>query len=541
MNTRKKFLLFDCFCAILICFPVLLSPHSRMLGSEKVDVWNHSWGGFWWAHSLSNGNLPWKTDLLVWPNGGVLWFIDPILAFLSTPFALFSTSLGYNITCFLYVMFASWCIRFFARSLGAFTAGEILASGAFACSGWMISELHNGISEACNIGPAALALGWCTYARLRNEYREWIYTGLSLALCFLASPYLGLGTSLVVAIYSLPYLKKAWLGAVVGIFLSLPSVLTMRNQLEHADAIIKKPEGMNEFLALHNAVDPRTFIAPLGFQSRDLSHEGFVHTLYLGLVALPLALFFLRKRPLLLIALLASLLGSLGPFLYLGDSWLIINNHKIGLPWYYVQQLIPTLAITHPLRIGVPALAIVAACAGAALRENRLYSLQYYIIGAVFLDNLLLCGAPWPLHTADATIPAIYEEIAQDQRSIAVLDLPTDSGSTMETSRYLYWQSSHHKPIPYGPDVRASTSSLLQYHSFRYLASLCTRRKDEQLALGLRNAKEIPPTDLINANIGWIVLHKNIDPKATKELLPFLTRTLGEGVEIGDSVRWRLE
>jgi len=538
---QKQNTAFDLFCAFLICFPVFLSPHTKLLGSPKVDVWNHSWGGFWWANSLQNGEVPWSTTLLAWPGGGVLWFIDPILAFISTPFAFVSTALGYNITCFLYVFFASWSIRFFARVLGAPRGGEFLAAGAFACSGWMISELHNGITEACNIGPTALALGCCVRATQTQRVKHWVYTGLSLALCFIASPYLGLGTSIAITIISISSWQKAWIGAIVGLLGSLPTVLTMRSQLEHTAAIIKKPPGMNEMLALHNAVDPRTFIAPFGFQSRDLTHEGFLHTLYLGIFALVLALFFLRKKPLLLTALIACLFCALGPYLYFGDSWVTLSGAKLRLPWWYLQQNIPALAITHPLRIGVPALAIVAAAAGAALNNLRVAQFQNLIIPAIFVDSLLLCGAPWPLETAPGEIPSIYEEIKNDPRTVGVLDLPTDSKATMEVSRYLYWQSEHKKPIPYSPDVRASTSSLLRYQSFRYLASLCNRRSDEDQKLGLRNQHQVSPKELISAKIGWVVLHKNIDPEATAKIYPYLTKELGKGFETEDSVRWKIE
>ena len=54
-------------------------------------------------------------------------------------------------------------------------------------------------------------------------------------------------------------------------------------------AIIKKPDTMNETLALHNAVEPQILLRPFGFQSQDLSAEGFYHSMYFGLVVLVLA------------------------------------------------------------------------------------------------------------------------------------------------------------------------------------------------------------------------------------------------------------
>ncbi|MEC7984158.1 MAG: hypothetical protein VX278_03275 [Myxococcota bacterium] len=533
--------LFDFLCALLICFPILLQPTGKLLGSEQVDVWNHSWGAWWWSHQLSSGDVPWETIFLKWPEGGVLWFIDPIAAAIGMPIALLSTALSYNVVCFGYVVFASWSIRRFARVLGAPLMGEFIAAAAFACSGWMISELHNGISEACNIGPAALALSFIEQAHRSQKWTDWIKAGAAIALCFVASPYLGLGTGLVALVRSIPSIQKAWLGGIVSILLSLPTLLTMRAQLDHDAAIIKRPPGMNELLALHNAVDPRTFIAPFGFQSRDLSHEGFYHTLYLGLVVLFLAAWSARKHKLWVSAALVSIVFALGPYLYWGDTWVTMGEARLRLPWWFLQDAIPSLSITHPLRIGVPALAIAAAMAGASLQDFRIQRFGIPLLFAVFFDGLVLGGSPWPLQTANAQIPEIYQTIRDDTRTVGVLDLPTDTGSTMSASRYLYWQSYHNKPIPYSPDVRASTSSLLRYNSFRYLASLCERRADEQAALGLRNQRPSSPKELFNAQIGWIVLHKELDPKRTPALEAFLVKELGEGMQVGSTRAWKLD
>ena len=90
MTTRFSSGIFVDFLAYSHLLSILFSPTQTLLGSEMVDVWNHSWGGYWWAQSLQQGELPWYTTLLTWPNGGVLWFIDPILAVISAPFAFVS-------------------------------------------------------------------------------------------------------------------------------------------------------------------------------------------------------------------------------------------------------------------------------------------------------------------------------------------------------------------------------------------------------------------------------------------------------------------
>ena len=192
MNQKLKPFLLDLTIALLVCFPMLRNPTRWLLGSPDVDVWNHVWGPWWWSHSFRNGQLPWSTDLLQAPDGGTLWFIDPILAGLGWPIALLSPVLAYNFMMLFYVAFASWAVRFFARSIGADHTYQWLASAVFATSGWMISELHNGITEAANIGVVALALG-CTELACRDQtrpYRSWLIAGAAIGLAMLASPYL---------------------------------------------------------------------------------------------------------------------------------------------------------------------------------------------------------------------------------------------------------------------------------------------------------------------------------------------------------------
>ena len=71
----------------VVTAPLLAWPLGRLAGSPNVDVWNHAWGPWWWLFSLQQGRLPWETGLLQAPVGGVLWFIDPILAALGAPLA----------------------------------------------------------------------------------------------------------------------------------------------------------------------------------------------------------------------------------------------------------------------------------------------------------------------------------------------------------------------------------------------------------------------------------------------------------------------
>jgi len=541
----------DCALASVVLISVVFSPLSTVVGSPMVDVWNHMWGSWWWFDALSQGMLPWETTLLQYPDGGTLWFIDPVLAILGLPFAGFSPTLAYNIGIWIYLAFASWTARRFAISLGSAPSSSWIASITVVCSAWMLSEISNGITEAVNIGPVALAMAWTEDAcRGQNDKQSpmlWLKAGLGVGLATMASPYLGLGVGVVVAVRTLTSFhqtwKWSWLGGLTSIVVASPTLLLFRVQLEATNAIIKRPDGMNDSLALHNAVDPRTFIAPFGFQSVDLTDEGFVHSMYLGIFALFFAVRAIKDHKGWAFAGVISMLCALGPYLYWGDGWVMTSGARLRLPWFMLQQMASGLAVTHPLRLGVPTLAIVGGFAAVSLTTPYWLDRIRTIGILIAIDGLLISGAPFPLSTASSTIPGVYELVEQDPRDVGVLDLPTDSGSNMMASKYLYWQSYHNKGIPYAPDVRASTSSLLNNTAFRRLAALCTRRADEHQRLGLHNRSpgSTDPRTLSSQGYGWIVLHKNIDPTVYQQLLEVLQADLGAGLTIDDATIWRLE
>ena len=231
---------------------------------------------------------------------------------------------------------------------------------------------------------------------------------------------------------------------------------------------------------------------------------------------------------------------SLGPFLYWGDAWLTIGEAKLRLPWWYLQQAVPSLAITHPLRIAVPCLAIVAAVAAAELTRLRWYPYRNWFLLGVLLDSLLICQAPWPLQTASGEFPEIYQHVKADHRDIGVLDLPTDVGMKFITSRYLYWQAAHGKGIPYAPDARANTSSLMRSNYFLDLANQCQLRKGVKLPPSSRGWKHT--ADIQRDKIGWIIVHEDLDPITAPKLITILRNKLGEPtIQAGTATAWKIE
>ncbi|MDP6935230.1 MAG: hypothetical protein QGG40_20085, partial [Myxococcota bacterium] len=101
-------------------WPSVLHPLSAFIGHPDVDVWNHAWGPWWWFETISSGQLPWETLLLRWPEGGILWFIDPMLAALGSVLVpIFGIAGAFNLVLWFYLAFTSWAGRRLALALGA--------------------------------------------------------------------------------------------------------------------------------------------------------------------------------------------------------------------------------------------------------------------------------------------------------------------------------------------------------------------------------------------------------------------------------------
>ena len=280
--------------------------------------------------------------------------------------------------------------------------------------------------------------------------------------------------------------------------------------------------------------------------------------MYLGILALVLVAFRASRRgdheveriyeseTWWVLAGVACAIFALGPYLYFNDGWLEIHDgRRLRLPWGTIQQLMPGLAVTHPLRLAVPTLAVVAGLAALGLHHISRGPLALVGVAVLLFDGLVLSGTTWPLPIATLDYPAVYGHMARqagEPLRWGVLDLPTDAGPTMGTSRYLVWQAAHGRPIPYAPDARASTCSLIHEPSYRVFANLSNRREDEHRRLGLVYAENQIPHALAlrESGIRWIVVHRDIDAEAAEKIIQTLTGDLGAGTTVGTATFWDL-
>lgn len=513
--------------ALAALWPMLLEPLTRMVGHTDGDVWNHAWGPWWFWESVTSATLPWSTDWLNAPTGGTLWFIDPTAGLLGMIAAgIVGPYAAYNLVLFLYLSAASWSAARLAERLSGPGLHCLAASLALLFGPYLLSEVHNGISEACNLAPAILTLTAAHDAMHKGRTRDWISLGFLMGLTALGSFYYLLGTSLVIAIWGLFWLlqrpslaefKGAALSGLIATFCILPIALLMKTSVEASSPLVFRQAGASELLALHNAVDPRTYFWPGGFQSVDLAAEGeaFLHSGYIGFSVLVLALLGWRKSPKWswMTAVVLLMVLGLGARLYWGTGWVTLSGGQtLALPYALLQELLPSQAITHSLRVAMPALVLIAAAAAVGLQgRSRRFTVGMLLV--IPLEMVVLGGSPWPPARTEALDTTYTEHIRDQAEPGIVLDLPGAVGNTMATSRYFLFQTHTRAQVPYRPDARAMTSDLNGDPTFGLLALASENRPNHRPALVQRalEGQALSPASLWERGVRWIVVHRDLE------------------------------
>lgn len=515
----------------------------QLIGHPDIDVWNHAWGLWWWAHSFSQGILPFSTPLISAPSGGTLWFVDPIGALSMLPITLAAgPALAWNVLIASRLAWAGFHARRLAREWSADGVHTYAAGIAFAGSPFLWAEIYNGIAEVCAVGWIPFALWVGTRAYRTQALGWWAATGLIVAAATLSTPYYGIALALCVGPAlgcALAFRHIDWKGPVLAGSLTAAAALGVlqiwRTALDAPNAVIQRSEQTEKAVMLRNVVPLDEAWVPLETAPRfESPNEPFRHTQYLRWVIIFGALWAVwqksGERRVWIGISAASILFSLGERPYLdGQYW--PPNLEIRLPYAWIIDLIPGLTISHPARLIVVAHAILCGLFGAALCEKPRWLLG--LVPLALLEGFVGSTAPFPAPGSPAAIPALYRRIATDPDPRAVLDLPAAVRRSMRTSVYFWYQTVHQHPVPWWPDVRPL------HNGDRNHVALFTPLKHER-----GSTAQFPPLDSetlegLARNYGWVVLHTDLDLRSqgsglrTDALERLLGAPQGEGV-----LRW---
>ncbi|MCK6524979.1 hypothetical protein L6R49_26545 [Myxococcota bacterium] len=550
--------------AALLLAPTSLTPFTALLGDPRIDVWNHAWGYWFVAEQLLRGELPYDTTLVGGPDGGVLYFIDTPGALAALPVTLLlGPAAAYNLTLLMRVALSGFAARRLAAELGGDGPHTVIAGLAYASTPFLLCELANGISEVCATQWLAFTLWMAARAFRTGERRDWLLLGLLQGLTSVTTFYYGLCSAALVLSAALVWrlhaarvegwrafvprslLVNGLLASAAGLLLIAPHWLVFRASLSDPRALILRDPRMNLQLMAHNAVDPRVFVTPGDFQSvrlAELYGEPFVHTGYLRLSVIALAIWgavrLTRLRPWLGLALWSLVLG-LGPFLWWGGDWVKLGDNLLSLPFDWIRRVLPQVAITHPLRLSLGAQALFAALAAggaqalAARWPDRGRLVLGLVAAVVVAEGLFGSAARWPIPSADATLPAVYDDAGDGM----VLELPVEVGTGMLTSRYFWSQTAHGRPIPFTPDVRMGST-----RDSRLVRALAGDPRQGGVMKDNPSPLSAEAVQHIRGRYSLIVLNLELEREAGLEgrYAPVLGAAFGEPERDGDRLIWRL-
>jgi hypothetical protein len=464
---------------VLLTWPTAMAPRSVLLGHPGNDTWNHVWG-FWWVGQevLEHGRWPGWTDLIAWPDGGALYFIDTFNALATLPVqALFGPVVTHNVVVAGSLWFSACCAWLLARHVVRSDSAALVAGAAYGFCPHILAQAHNGITESLNIGWLALYLLALLKLLERPTLRWGLLTWVALSLCGVFNWYYGLFAGLITIVLLVwrirfepppwgAFLRCGTAGAVlVGPF-AAAALWALKSSMDAPDALVNRDSDFVwNSLLFHNMSDLQCFFRPGDFFSPDLHAlygEELLIVIYVGwlLMALALVGWLITKPrrqlwPWLLVAVIFWVF-ALGPYLYAFGQYVEIAGRRLPLPFLAFFEALPLFSrISHPFRfvVGVElGLGILAAAGLARLLRGRpawlRWSLGVAVAGLVIAETWVASPTPLPVATSAARLPEGYAHILDDETEGAVLDLPI-AFPLLERAVYNWYQIHHGRPIPY--------------------------------------------------------------------------------------------
>jgi len=479
---------------LLITWPMASDPAGLVLGHPQASAGCHVWV-LWWA---SDHITELHTPLIFFPYGAdvvQLYGSDVLGPLLLGRLPLAPAAL-HNLWVALLLLLGGWGTWQLCLQRGASLWGAMLGSTVWVSAPFFQHETLNGTTELL----AAGALPWLALTLLRLLARPTLARGALV----------GLVTGLAVAASAYNLFFAALLGAcILAIHLARGEQLHARATLPAASAAaavlacfavplawLHRSHGATEvyarreqwmaleldlpdsYASLLDWVDPGATPIPFDMTYPDGSTFEYwtTSTVYLGLVALGLAVLALARRrgdALFLVLLLVGALVSMGAWLRLDSEPLFLFGQAIPLPAQALAALFPPFVITavHSYRYAALAVLGLAVLASLALRRPWL---ALPALALVLVDAVLRSPVPWPAAHIPLEPSPVLEQLAAAPDG-AVLVAPIEREHLGDLSLTLLTQTRHGKPIHDGGiHRRAGPEATLLFQSNEVVDGLST-------------------------------------------------------------------
>ena len=490
---------------------------SRQPQSERwSDQFQYLWSAWWLKQALLSGSNPFFCPLIYHPFGASLAYHTTAFAF-ALPTVPLQLLLGlvpaFNIVFLLTLTFTAYNTYYAVRGLVGDGLPAWLAGFIFAFNP---AHLGRGTSNMCVFSTLWLPLFVYVLFRAGEEPRRrglWLGLGLLAALNLYASIYNFMFCLVFMGFYLLVgplvlgrprWSRGLWTGVGLAVAITALAGAPLLGQM-----LELKFWGLGVVhLKPVPPVPPQLlFTRPLlhPWFSREISqalapHMQFHWHYYLGLPLVVLALAALANRRHWRQVLFFLLAGVF--FLLAGLDPNFVENHLLGVVPFLrdFRGFDQFLTMTYLCLAFLAALALGQVPAG---RENRRLSPRLVCFGLlVLLLGFEFWSLPYP--TYRVRVPPAFAQIARDPRSVAVLELPLETGRQwVGPSRNLLYQTVH------GKARFASTLSRIPAHLYQPYQ----RYKNlTRLRQGARFNTQNLNRELDRLRVGYVVVERRYYP-----------------------------
>lgn len=534
--------------AIVFSWPLALHLGDRVVLSESGDVWQHLWNNWWMRFSLLDLHThPYTTPMLLHPVGANLFFhaLDPMDGYLSTPFQLlFGGVASFNIIILFQLTMAGWGVYLLARYLTGYTAASLVAGIIYACSPLESRLLNLGQLELTSIEWLPLYI-LCFLKTMNHDPRPWLWRALSVAFLVILSLntwYYLLYAVMFSALYTLYKLwqerkewRQAWprtVALAVGVMavygvLILPVLLPTLREAGSSGASQQRLNVIYNSTTLKGlfTTGPSALWGLFGSGDNPEFRGNFLGFFTLGLGLLGLITGFRKNWVWGVIGLVFLVLAFGLVFHFSFDPNWTVQTVESGIPMPGdLMYKLPFGNIARvPLRytlVTTLCLAILAAYGLGWLikkiqtrwqnRPELNWALPVLAGLLIFLEFF-----PGPRPTADAAVPAFYQQIAKEGNwnDFAVLESP-DSSNASIISKAMYYQTVQQHPMVGGYLSREPDYPFQTYPGIRELLQLdfcptarqCLYGRDILDRASLRNTLGV----LEFYKIRYVIVHTNL-------------------------------
>jgi len=480
--------------ALLITFPAVLTPTTRLMGGDTSDAYEMARHIWWFKEALQSGQSPFWQSNLGYPEGfsGVSLQADTLQFFPMWLFAfIMPLALAYNLGLWLTMALNGLALTVLARDRTGSHWGAFLGGVIFLAAPIMQGHLFEGHAGLLVQWPVPLYL-LGLFRLVESETFSWRW----LLWCIVFFQLVPSGHMLQVIYLLMPVtglflLARLWIkdrrgaariilmGAISSVLLLLFLQPLIRETLA-ADNYTDTGGTVRYSADLLAIVSP-SFLHPLYKYLPYPAHVLGVNlgegALYMGLIAGLLALVGLRNKTARwwgIVAFVAWIL-ALGPLLKVLDTPLLLSigeyRTHITLPLALVQNWPGFSLARTPGRYGFAlsfALAMLAAYGAGTLWRRWNGAPRRALIACGMVTLLIVADYQvfFPLPTRPAAIPQAVYDLHQDARVRAVYDIPYEH--LLGAKDALYLQTAHGKPLIAGQVTRSTPVNpakleLLQY------------------------------------------------------------------------------